>query len=498
MYTMLARRNWVLRLSIILNVAVLLYVGTHIASKGGGADFLEELQDSGRNLAFIDLGQQQQQQQQQQSAQGTSEGGSTRAESSPRTFDNHLPPAPQSPSIETQSSHSSVPSTIQTKKVPTKPTGKDVSTTPELSAPSEVVSSTKSEQLIVSESALQPLEELIKCHDKSTEPRTAQRSDFWVLYNYVTPSRKYRCFESITYTTHADYTFLDNLGPLLDRWRGPVSLAMHAPGADFAPTVEAIRYARDCLSPLVAEYVTFHVFFGSRHVPKQVPAADKVTLEQANCSLPAPWTNVTSSMLYKSKSKILYPVNIGRNIAREMAVTHYILPSDIELYPSPGLIIDFLQMVQRQDPPLKHTNPKVFPLSIFELQTGAELPLNKVQLVSMMNNGTAIQFHKKLCPGCHNVPKSKEWLTHPVNPGLHVFHIGKRTGYFVHWEPIFIGTHSDPLYDERLSWEGKSDKMTQSSELLATYPEVPGSNLDTFRFFCVALDLERGQLSQPL
>lgn len=37
----------------------------------------------------------------------------------------------------------------------------------------------------------------------------------------------------------------------------------------------------------------------------------------------------------------------------------------------------------------------------------------------------------------------------------------KRVGKFVHWEPIFIGTHSEPLYEEMLSWEGKSDKMTQ-------------------------------------
>ena len=79
----------------------------------------------------------------------------------------------------------------------------------------------------------------------------------------------------------------------------------------------------------------------------------------------------------------------------------------------------------------------------------------------MLKNGTAIPFHKKLCPGCHNIPKSKEWIAAPETAGLHVFHIGKRSGYFVHWEPIFIGTHSDPLYDERLSWEGKSDKMTQ-------------------------------------
>lgn len=83
----------------------------------------------------------------------------------------------------------------------------------------------------------------------------------------------------------------------------------------------------------------------------------------------------------------------------------------------------------------------------------------------MLKTGKAIPFHKKVCPGCHNVPRSKEWLQAPETEGLHVFHIGKRMGYFVHWEPIFIGTHEDPLYDERLSWEGKSDKMTQVDHL---------------------------------
>lgn len=48
---------------------------------------------------------------------------------------------------------------------------------------------------------------------------------------------------------------------------------------------------------------------------------------------------------------------------------------------------------------------------------------------------------------------------------LGIFHIGKRVGYFVHWEPIYIGTNADPHYDERLSWEGKSDKMTQVSKV---------------------------------
>ena len=34
-----------------------------------------------------------------------------------------------------------------------------------------------------------------------------------------------------------------------------------------------------------------------------------------------------------------------------------------------------------------------------------------------------------------------------------------RSGALRQWEPIFIGTNKDPTYDERLSWEGRADKM---------------------------------------
>lgn len=78
------------------------------------------------------------------------------------------------------------------------------------------------------------------------------------------------CWESVTYTTHADYTFLDNLEPLLERWSAPISIALHAPGTDLGPTIEAIKYARTCGSPLVAQLVTFHIYFSSKHVPKMV------------------------------------------------------------------------------------------------------------------------------------------------------------------------------------------------------------------------------------
>lgn len=63
------------------------------------------------------------------------------------------------------------------------------------------------------------LRSILKCYDKPYEPETLQRGDFWVLKNYVRAEHgELKCHESITYTTHADYTFLDNLIPLLERY----------------------------------------------------------------------------------------------------------------------------------------------------------------------------------------------------------------------------------------------------------------------------------------
>lgn len=52
----------------------------------------------------------------------------------------------------------------------------------------------------------------------------------------------------------------------------PISIALHAPGTDFLPTVNSIKFLRDCLpeSHLVRQYVTFHIYFSSKHIPKNV------------------------------------------------------------------------------------------------------------------------------------------------------------------------------------------------------------------------------------
>lgn len=227
------------------------------------------------------------------------------------------------------------------------------------------------------------LRDMIQCHDKSNDYTIAQKGEFWVMYNYVTANRTFACDESITYTTHADFTFLDNLKPLIERWKGPISLALYAPGTDFTPTLTSIRYLRKCSSPLISEYVTFHLYFEAKHLPKQIPKPEKASdYSSINCAAKPPWHNVSISSLYRSHKKLLYPVNVGRNVARDSALTHFILASDIELYPSPGIIHEFLNMIRRQDPPLQRNKPRVFPLCLFEVESFVTPPSTKEELVS--------------------------------------------------------------------------------------------------------------------
>lgn len=50
---------------------------------------------------------------------------------------------------------------------------------------------------------------------------------------------------------------------------GPISLALFATGDDFYATMSAMQYARLCLpiSKLVRDYVIFHIYFPSGHLP---------------------------------------------------------------------------------------------------------------------------------------------------------------------------------------------------------------------------------------
>ncbi|CAG0884783.1 unnamed protein product [Darwinula stevensoni] len=226
---------------------------------------------------------------------------------------------------------------------------------------------------------------------------------------------------------------------------------------------------------------------------------------QVDCSESPPWNTTEPSFRKTTKGtaeQILYPINILRNVAIESATTHYVLPSDIELYPSDNLAPMFIDMVLRHPMLMNAEPPKAFVVSIYEVKEGTEPPRRKSELVEMLRNETALPFHKTICPTCHHVPKAQEWTNEaPRDPEqLNVFHVAQREGDFKNWEPIFIGTRFDPPYEETLTWEGQKDKRTQMYALcvlgyrflildnafLVHKPGIKNYTIDTWRDGLVA------------
>lgn len=171
--------------------------------------------------------------------------------------------------------------------------------------------------------------------------------------------------------------------------------------------------------------------------------------------------NVNSNKTYKSEKGLLYPVNVGRNIARDNAQTHFVFANDIELYPSRDFTENFFKMISENPQYLLNKDPKVFVFPIFEVKADEEVPEDKIHLQELFFSQRAIFFHKKVCSSCHLIPKSNEWINDIPKEGLSIFTKTKRKGNYANWEPLYIGTKTDPPYDERLTWEGASDKMTQ-------------------------------------
>ncbi|XP_017047263.1 beta-1,4-glucuronyltransferase 1 [Drosophila ficusphila] len=313
------------------------------------------------------------------------------------------------------------------------------------------------------------LKKFVSCEDRDYLPKNGIYKDYWVLENYIMAEHgPLSCFSNVTYTSHSDYTYLDNVVPLLERWRSPLSLAIYAPGSDFEPTVNSILYLLQCHPGrnLVRELTSFHLYFDVEHLPHVVLSPEKAIKIKAICKAPPPYENVAKKDLYRSQRKLDYPVNMGRNIARRASLTHFVLASDIELYPSPGLVPAFMHFLGHQvfgRPGQQPTSPVVHVLRIFEVKANVSVPNTKPELQKLIKSKEAVPFHMKICSLCHQGPKLGEWINATVQSDhLGVFNVGHRSELDNMWEPIFIGTVEDPPYDERLSWEGQRDKMTQA------------------------------------
>ncbi len=248
-------------------------------------------------------------------------------------------------------------------------------------------------------------------------------SKYWVLYNHVKASKQFGPLESITFASHGEYGFLDNVGPVLERWRGPLSMAIFAPGDDYRAAIQHVHYYRKCgvHSDLIRDFATFHIFFPIEDMP---PTIDDLEILDGNSTCDT-WPMVKTNQVnltYRAYKRLDYPVNVGRMISRESITTHFVFVADVELYPSPGLIPKFLDMVQRnkimEDNMTTAKNKTVYVTPIFEIRKGLSLPKNKTELLPLIKAKDVQPFHQAFCAECHTVPYYKQWLKAKVSGKL--------------------------------------------------------------------------------
>lgn len=142
--------------------------------------------------------------------------------------------------------------------------------------------------------------------------------------------------------------FSFNLNTILfSRWQAPLSIALYAPGDDFQSTVQRILHLRNCDAEktLVKRFVSFHIYFESKFSPENFEQ-DFDDLEKSFlCNNSTQFLDFTRNQTFRARHELLYPVNVGRNLAREAAMTHFVFVNDIELYPSLGFVDSFFKML---------------------------------------------------------------------------------------------------------------------------------------------------------
>lgn len=162
-------------------------------------------------------------------------------------------------------------------------------------------------------------------------------------------SESAKCHESITYTTHCDFTFLTNVAPLIQGWKAPLSVAVWTPADDFGMSLNSILFLRNshAVRYLVKQFATFQIFFEAQFLPKNIPRHFDVVERDYRCPDREPFVNFPHEKTFKMMKNLTYPVNVGTNLAKGAASTHFLLASDIELIPSSDLVDSFFNMIQR-------------------------------------------------------------------------------------------------------------------------------------------------------
>ncbi|XP_014371123.2 beta-1,4-glucuronyltransferase 1 [Papilio machaon] len=364
----------------------------------------------------------------------------------------------------------------------------------------------------------------LKIHNS---PEIGAKGPYRVIYNAIkgTTFANQTKYNTVTYSTHATPEFLYHVVEIARYWEGPISLSVFVPNYDLDITMQIMSQLCHCY-PGMAK-VSLHLFYHQNHPP--IMRSQREILASLTTETPTTTANITTEQILRNKldnyrklnnktraqyiqwvrknkiarmmkrmslkkntapnlkfddcsgpdydiptfrkeNRIIYPINVGRNSARNASMSNYFLVSDIEMVPSDGLAQKFLKMVRKLMGDKKRDEgcifaKTIFVVPLFEVEKGEMIPRDKQSLVRLVTANRAFYFHQRVCSHCQRFPGLQSWLLRRSPSGVEPMLIARREYPYHRWEPLYFGTQREPWYSETLSWEGRQDKMTQMLEL---------------------------------
>lgn len=270
-------------------------------------------------------------------------------------------------------------------------------------------------------------------------PEGGSKSSYRVIYNAIKGIAYTNCTktQAVTYATQATPEFLYHLVEITRYWEGPISIAVYVPSYDLDLTMQIMTHLCHCYPGMLK--VSMHLFYPKRLRPKLRTIEEKM-LSMLPTSTTAPSNETLEDLLkkklenyrkldyntrakyiewvrknkvermmmklplksivadlffrdcsgldsynfetYRKRNMLMYPINVGRNVARNASRTNYFLVSDIEMIPSYGLATKFLKMMRKlMGDELRDAGcvfaKTVFVVPLFEVEKGMIIPHDK-------------------------------------------------------------------------------------------------------------------------
>ncbi|XP_053134978.1 beta-1,4-glucuronyltransferase 1 [Hemicordylus capensis] len=265
----------------------------------------------------------------------------------------------------------------------------------------------------------------------------------------------------VVLVTHTSLGNLHHTQQLVERWGGPVSVALFAPGLAEVRLATVMVYALAALCMPVRQLVRLHLVCHADQVATFPELQDQGEFArlQACGDVFAKLAQVGAGRRNYAMdvANASYPNNLLRNVARRVVGGHWMLVVDMDMVPSEGLREDFLAFSRAAD----EGTPGVFVVPAFEIRHTRRIPGTKTELLQLYQVGEIRPFYEELCARCQAPTNYSHWLNLPVGGPLRVTY---EVQWRDPWEPFYIGASSVPPYDERFKQYG-FNRISQACEL---------------------------------